>query len=279
MTDWGHYAAEVLAEMAAVSEPGPGVTRLPFTPEHRAVLDLLTRRMERAGMTVSLDDAGTLSGRLPGTGAGGTFYLGSHQDSVREGGAFDGMMGIILPLLALEKLQADGRRLPFDVELLAFADEEGVRFPTALIGSRALAGTIDPAILDMTDASGTTLGRAMRDFGLDPDRLAALARPRETALGFLECHIEQGPVLEQADEALGVVTAICGIERHQITVTGETGHAGTLPMTARRDALVGAAELVGEVHRMATQTPICAARWGRWTWRRTWSTRSRARCA
>jgi len=256
--DWGMRAAALLDRLAALSEPGPGVTRLPFTPQHRAAVDLLAKEMQAAGMATELDDAGTLVGRLPGTGqgngAGGTFYLGSHQDSVRGGGAFDGIMGVVLPLLAIATLREEGRHLPYGIELLAFADEEGVRFATALVGSRALAGAFDPAVLEMTDSDGTTLRRAMRDFGLEPDGIGALARPRDGALGFLECHIEQGPVLEQAGEALGVVTAICGIERHQVTLTGETGHAGTLPMGARRDALVGAAELVGAVHRLARDT-------------------------
>lgn len=247
-------AAERLAQLARCSAPGPGVTRLPFTAEHRSALDLLQGWMRQAGLTVSLDAAGTLVGRLDGPEGSGTFYLGSHQDSVREGGAYDGIMGVILPLLALEQLQAEGVGLPFSVELLAFADEEGVRFPTALLGPRALAGTFDTSVLDMTDDDGVTIRDAMRDFGLDPDRIAELQRPRQAALGYLETHIEQGPVLERKAEALGIVTAICGIERHPITVTGETGHAGTLPMQGRRDALVGAAALVGEVNRLAQET-------------------------
>lgn len=254
-TDWGAEAARRLTRLAACSEPGPGVTRLPFTPEHRAALDLLTGWMRQAGLVPSLDDAGTLVGRLEGPEGAGTFYLGSHQDSVREGGAYDGIMGVVLPILALEKLRQEGVTLPFAVEVLAFADEEGVRFPTALIGSRALAGTFDPAVLDMTDADGIPLRAALTGFGLDPDRIPELQRPRQAALGYLEAHIEQGPVLEAEGEALGAVTAICGIERHQITVTGETGHAGTLPMQGRRDALVGAAALVTEVNRLARATP------------------------
>ncbi|SIO47636.1 allantoate deiminase [Rhodovulum sp. ES.010] len=252
---WGAEAARRLARLAEVSEPGPGVTRLPFKPEHRAALDLLSGWIAEAGLSVTLDDAGTLVGRHEGPPGARTFYLGSHQDSVREGGAYDGIMGVVLPLLALEKLRRDGVSLPCAVEVLAFADEEGVRFPTALIGSRALAGSYDSAVLETADGDGVTLRAAMEDFGLDPDRIPELKRPRETALGFLETHIEQGPVLEAAGEALGVVTAICGIERHRITVTGKTGHAGTLPMAGRRDALVGAAALVEEVRRLALATP------------------------
>ena len=251
MTDWGALAALRLAELAKLSEPGPGVTRLPFTAEHREAVSLLARWMKEAGLAVRLDAAGTLAGRLDGPPGAGTFLMGSHQDSVREGGAFDGIMGVVLPVLALQRLREAGVALPFAVEVLAFADEEGVRFPTALIGPRALAGTFDPAVLGMTDAEGTTLRAAMEEFGLSPDGIPALRRPAGEVLGYLETHIEQGPVLEREGEALGVVTAICGIERHQLTLTGETGHAGTLPMAARRDALVGAAAIVTEVDRMA----------------------------
>ena len=254
MTDPGARAADRLAQLAGLSAPGPGVTRLPFTEHHRAALDLLRGWMEGAGLQVRLDDAGTLIGRLDGPEGAPTFLMGSHQDSVREGGAYDGIMGVVLPLLALERLRAEGVRLPFTVEILAFADEEGVRFPTALLGPRALAGTVDMGVLDMQDADGVTLRAAMEGFGLHPDAIPGLARPPAGIIGYLETHIEQGPVLERAGQALGVVTAICGIERHPITVTGQTGHAGTLPMEGRRDALVGAAALVAEVHRLAQST-------------------------
>ena len=253
--EWGAEAARRLAALAACSAPGPGVTRLPFTPEHRAALDLLSGWMRAAGLAVGLDAAGTLIGRRAGPPGVPTFLMGSHQDSVPEGGAYDGIMGVVLPLLALEKLAAEGAALPFAVELLAFADEEGVRFPTALIGPRALAGGFDTSVLEMTDVTGTTLREALRDFGLDPEAIAGLARDPASVLGYLETHIEQGPVLETAHEALGVVTAICGIERHPVVLTGETGHAGTLPMGPRRDALVGAARLVTEADRLARATP------------------------
>lgn len=255
MTDWGARAAAMLARLSHLSEPGPGVTRLPFTPEHRAALDLLKEWMETVGLAVTLDDAGTLVGCLDGPPGSGTFLMGSHQDSVREGGAYDGIMGVVLPLLALEKLKAEGVALTFAVEILAFADEEGVRFPTALVGSRALAGSYDSQVLDMCDANDVSLRTAMADFGLNPDGIGALKRDQDNVIGFLETHIEQGPVLEREDEAAGIVTAICGIERHQITVTGETGHAGTLPMEGRRDALVTAAAIVTELNRIAVATP------------------------
>ena len=252
--DPGNTAQAWLDRLAQCSLPGPGVTRLPFTQEHRAALDVLREMMHQAGLAVSLDDAGTLIGRLEGPEGAPTLLMGSHQDSVREGGAYDGIMGVVLPALALQNLRADGVSLPFAVEVLAFADEEGVRFPTALMGPRALAGSFDMAALELCDDDGVSLRRAMEDFGLSPDRLPALRRDPGQILGWVEIHLEQGPVLEHASARLGVVTAICGIERHGVTLRGQAAHAGTMPMALRRDALAGAAELVLAVEAMACET-------------------------
>lgn len=253
--DWGALAQGWLARLAQCSEPGPGVTRLPFTPEHRAALDVLTDLMTQAGLRVSLDAAGTLTGRLEGPRDAPVLLMGSHQDSVREGGAYDGIMGVVLPIVALMKLRADAIRLPFAVEVLAFADEEGVRFPTALMGPRALAGSFDMTALDMCDRVGTSLRAAMEGFGLAPDNLPRLKRDPTQVIGWIETHLEQGPVLEEASTRLGVVTAICGIERHSITLRGQAAHAGTMPMHLRRDALTGAAELTLAVEELARATP------------------------
>ncbi|WP_439562929.1 M20 family metallo-hydrolase [Roseinatronobacter sp.] len=253
-TNWGALAQHWLDRLAACSEPGPGVTRLPFTPEHRAALGVLTELMEQAGLAVHLDAAGTLIGRQDGPEGAPALLMGSHQDSVREGGAYDGIMGVVLPVLALMKLRQDGVALPFAVEVLAFADEEGVRFPTALMGPRALAGTFDMAALDLRDRDGISLRRAMEDFGLNPDALPALKRRRAQVLGWIEIHLEQGPVLEAAAQDIGIVTSICGIERHMITLTGTAAHAGTMPMHLRRDALAGAAELTLAAETLARET-------------------------
>ncbi|NBB99087.1 MAG: hydantoinase/carbamoylase family amidase [Alphaproteobacteria bacterium] len=253
-TDWGARAQHWLGRLAACSEPGPGVTRLPFTPEHRAALAVLTELMQQAGLSVRLDAAGTLIGRMEGPEGAPTLLMGSHQDSVREGGAYDGIMGVVLPVLALQKLRADGHELSFPVEVLAFADEEGVRFPTALMGPRALAGTFDMTALDLQDRDGITLRRAMEDFGLTPHALPGLQRAPSQILGWVEIHLEQGPVLEAAAQDIGIVTSICGIERHMITLTGKAAHAGTMPMHLRRDALAGAAELTLAAESLARET-------------------------
>lgn len=253
--NWGDLAAERLAQIAEISDPSghAGVTRLPFTAHHKLALAMIRQWMDAARLKVHMDASGTLIGRREGPPGAPTFLIGSHQDSVREGGAFDGIMGVALGCLALEKLATESQTLPFAVEILAFADEEGVRFPTALMGPRALAGTFDPAVLDMTDRDGISLGDAMKDFGAAPHLVPGLARPRGDILGYLEAHIEQGPILEDAGEALGVVTAICGIERHHVVFHGETGHAGTLPMRGRRDALVGAAAVITQVNEMGCE--------------------------
>jgi len=260
--DVGARAAAMLAEAAEISEPGPGVTRLPFTAEHARAAEMIEGWMRDAGLETRRDAAATIIGRREGTDPGaGTLLLGSHQDSVKNGGAFDGMMGVLLPILAVDML--GGRPLPFAVEIVAFADEEGVRFPTALLGPRALAGTFDPGVLDLEDRDGTSLRSALADFGGDPDGLAGLARDPEDVIGFIETHIEQGPVLEAEDLSVGIVTAICGIERHEVAITGRAAHAGTSPMDLRHDALAAAAELVGAVERVCRETENAVGTVGR----------------
>lgn len=244
-----------LDDAARHSQPGPGVTRLFCSDEHRAVLELIADWMRQAGLTPELDASGNLVGRNERARQGErTLIMGSHQDTVAEGGKYDGMLGVALPLQALQALEEAGTELPYGVEVVAFGDEEGTRFQSTLIGSRALAGTLDPESLKARDADGVTLGEALKAFGGNPQEIPQLARRPEAVIGFVEVHIEQGPVLEQRDHALGVVTALTGIERHRMVVTGKAGHAGTTPMPGRRDALVGAAEMVVEADRILNAT-------------------------
>lgn len=244
-----------LDEAAAFSRPGPGVTRLFCSEEHRQVLELIGDWMRQAGLEPSLDASGNLVGRNPRAIAGEkTLILGSHQDTVTEGGKYDGMLGVALPLMALQEIKDQGVELPYGVEVVAFGDEEGTRFQSTLIGSRALAGTLDDESLAALDAEGISVAEAIQAFGGDPAAIPDIARSPEQVLGFVEVHIEQGPVLESRDHAVGVVTALTGIERQRITVTGKAGHAGTTPMAGRRDALVGAAEMVVEADRLLQAT-------------------------
>lgn len=250
--DTGDELMRRLDAIAEFSEPGPGVTRRPFTEEHRRAAAMIEDWMERAGMSVRIDAAGTIVGRREGPPGSRTLLVGSHQDTIRSGGKYDGMFGIALPVMVLECLQKTD--LPCSVEVLAFADEEGVRFPTALMGPRTLAGTFNEADLSGKDRDGTVLADALKDFGGDPENLAANRREPAEILGYAEVHIEQGPVLESKGLAVGVVTAICGIERWTIEVEGQAAHAGTTPMDLRRDAFAGAAEIALEVERYCRAT-------------------------
>lgn len=247
----GQYIMTWLDEASRFSQPGPGVTRMFLTREHRQLLDWLGEKAAGLGLQHWIDDSGNCVIRRPADAADArTLILGSHQDTVREGGKYDGMLGVALPLAAL----ADLPSLPFHVDVVAFGDEEGTRFNSTLVGSSALAGCFDSGMLERSDESGVTMQQALRDFGLRPERIPSLARNRDAVLGFVEVHIEQGPVLERHGLPVGVVTAMTGIERHLVTVHGKAGHAGTTPMDLRQDALVKAAQIVTFVDRLCRCT-------------------------
>ncbi len=254
----GVIGAEIMAraeEISAFSEDGPGVTRRFVTTEHRAASNLIMEWMRDAGMTAHLDAVGNTVGRYEGAEAGlPALLMGSHQDTVRHGGRYDGMLGVILPISCVKALNARGERLPFAIEIYAFGDEEGLRFHSTLLGSHALSGTFDREALASRDEDGITLDAAMRDFGLDPDAIAALERRPEDVLAFVETHIEQGPVLEAKDLPVGIVTAIAHGSRLAVTIQGEAGHAGTVPMGGRRDALTAASEAILAVERLCGET-------------------------
>jgi allantoate deiminase len=244
-------------ELAAVSETPGALTRTCFTPEQARAADLIMGWMREDGLDAHMDEIGNVIGRYEGTTPGlPTLMIGSHYDTVRNAGKWDGPLGIVAGLECVACLAREGVRLPYALEVIGFVDEEGVRFASTLLGSRAVAGTFDAAALAMRDDAGTTLREAMQDFGLDPQRLDRAARRRGDVLAYLELHIEQGPVLEAEDLPLGIVTAISGASRFLITLEGEAGHAGTVPMDLRRDALAGAAECVLAVEK------LCGARQG-----------------
>ncbi|WP_428377685.1 allantoate amidohydrolase [Lichenicoccus sp.] len=244
-----HDPASLLGRLDTLARctDGAGVlTRLYLTPAHEAAIRLARGWMQQAGLATRLDAAATLVGRLEGSDPDArTLLIGSHLDTVPDAGRYDGALGILAGLAALERLRDRDIRLPFAVELLAFGDEEGVRFARTLTGSRACAGTLDAALhLASHDAEGITLRDALSAFGCDPDRLGDAAYRPDRVIAYLEPHIEQGPVLEQAALPLGVVTAINAASRFIVTVCGEAGHAGTVPMDSRRDALATAAEMI-----------------------------------
>ena len=243
---------------------GPGLTRLYLSPAHADAVRMVSGWMRDAGLAVRLDAAATLIGERAGLRADAPMLLmGSHIDTVRDAGRYDGAFGVLAGLAALELLREQGVVLPFAVRLLAFGDEEGVRFPATLTGSRALAGTLDAGRqCAALDADGVSLGQALAAFGGDPAGLAAAA-VSPPPLGFVELHIEQGPVLQAAGLAVGVVSAINGAGRYRITVTGEAGHAGTVPMAVRRDALAAAAEMLVAIRRIGAGIDAVTATVGR----------------
>jgi allantoate deiminase len=228
-------AATVLercARLGEVSEEPGRLVRRFATPAMREANELVGGWMREAGLEVRIDAAGNLIGRREGGPR--TLMLGSHLDTVIDAGRYDGPLGVVGAIAVVERLP----ELPFAVEVVGFSDEEGVRYPTAFLGSTALAGSFRPEWLELRDADGVSLAEALRQFGGDPDQIAA----RDDLLGYCELHIEQGPVLERRGAPVGVVTAITGQTQAELTFRGEAGHAGTVPMGDRRDALAAAAE-------------------------------------
>ncbi len=198
---------------------------------------------------------GNVVGRLKAAADAPVLLTGSHYDTVRNAGKYDGRLGIVLPIAVAAALKRDGVQLPFTLEIIAFAEEEGVRFGSTYLGSSALAGRFDGSALDRKDETGATLADALGTSGADPATISALARDPAKLLGYVEVHIEQGPVLLDAGLPLGVVTAIAGNVRRLVTVTGTAGHAGTVPMTLRRDAAAAAAEMILAVERRCATAP------------------------
>ena len=238
--------------LARCSEQPGGLTRVYLSPEQRAANTLVLEWMRDAGMQMRLDAIGNVVGRYEGERPGlPCLMLGSHLDTVRDAGKYDGMLGVITAIECVACLSARKARLPFAVEVVGFADEEGVRFNATLLGSSAVAGRFDRANLDRTDAAGKTMREALSEFGLDPDAIPTAARRPGEVLAYAELHIEQGPVLEAEGLPVGVVTAINGGNRYAIELFGMAGHAGTVPMRLRRDALAAAAECVLAVERIA----------------------------
>lgn len=251
----GARAQRMIDALAAISADPDRLTRLYLTPEHRRAADLVGEWMTAAGLATRLDAAGTMRGALPpgrsGKSANKALLIGSHIDTVIDAGRYDGNLGVVAGILAVEVLKARGIQLPFGLEILAFGDEEGVRFPVTLTSSAVAAGVFDPSALNAADEAGTTLGEALKAFGTDPARLSGEAYDRPGVLGYLEVHIEQGPVLEASNEPLGVVSAIASQSRHRVRIRGEAGHAGTVPMAMRHDALTAAAEIILEIEATA----------------------------
>ena len=242
--------------LASFSEDESMLTRTFLTPQHRAAAEQVMEWMRSAGMTASLDAIGNAVGRYEGTKPNApALLIGSHLDSVRNAGRYDGPLGVLTAIACVGALKDAGERFPFAIEVLGFGDEEGVRFQSTLLGSRAVAGTFDRSVLDRRDAAGITMRDALMAFGLDPAKIGSVARKRDAVVGYVELHIEQGPVLEAENLPVGVVSSINGVTRATIEITGKAGHAGTVPMALRQDALVTAAEIILAIEARAKENP------------------------
>jgi allantoate deiminase len=258
-----HRAILECRRIATMTEEPGRITRRFLTPPMLKVHTHLRERMEALRMTVRLDAAGNLRGLWQPEGGGNRrLVLGSHVDTVPDAGAFDGVLGV---MLALEWVDiAQGLALPLPIEVIAFSEEEGVRFGVPFLGSRAVAGHFDAALLALKDAEGVSVEEAIRAFGLDPTQMEDAALD-DNALGFVEIHIEQGPVLEDEGLSVAAVTAIAGQTRIALTFAGQANHAGTTPMRLRRDALAAAAEWIAAVEAAGQSTDGLVATVGRVT--------------
>lgn len=257
-------AEEVVARckrLAAFSEDRGSTRRTFLSPPMRDCHLEITSWLSALSADVNIDAAGNLRGFYAGADVNAPrLVLGSHLDTVPDAGAYDGVLGVVVAVAILEAL--DGRKLPFGIEVVGFSEEEGVRFGRPFIGSRALVGRVDDKLLNQRDADGISIRAAIEKFGLNASEIPRAAL-REDALGYLEFHIEQGPVLESLGRGLGVVEAIAGQNRMVFTFLGRSNHAGTTPMHLRRDAIAAAAEWIGAVENTAKSEPGLVATVGR----------------
>jgi allantoate deiminase len=270
MSEATQLLVSMLEELGHLTDEPGRLTRTFLSPAMQRANRLVGDCMAAAGLAVKVDSVGNLIGRkeadvrTPLDGVRGrrqatplhskTLLLGSHLDTVRDAGRFDGPLGVLLPIVALAELKVRGVKLPFAVEVLGFSEEEGVRFASAYLGSEGYTGRLKPATLALRDADGVSVEQALQDFNGGKFSLPKAAHRRSDLLGYVEVHIEQGPVLEARKLAVGVVSAIAGQSRFKLTWTGKAGHAGTTPMHLRRDALAGAAEFALAAEKLARNT-------------------------
>ncbi|MBW8685285.1 M20 family metallo-hydrolase [Chitinophaga rhizophila] len=257
MENYLHRANNILTrvrDLACISEETHCITRTFGSPAFVSGCRKVLSWMQEAGLEARIDNIGNVRGRWNcGQPGARTFVIGSHIDTVRNAGCFDGPLGVIIGLDLISRMQEEHVQLPFNIELIAFSDEEGVRFHTTYLGSNTVAGTFQPSLLDKTDNNGITLREAIKTIGGDPEKLQADAIPAEDWMGYFEIHIEQGPVLYEDKLPIAIVHSISGQQRARITFKGIPGHAGTVPMDRRHDALCGAAAFILAAEQYALQ--------------------------
>ncbi|MGE0563916.1 MAG: allantoate amidohydrolase [Pseudolabrys sp.] len=258
----GARAVAMIEALGTISAEPDRLVRLFLTPEHRRAADLVAGWMREAGLQVSEDALGTVRGRMgEDLGDGCRLLIGSHIDTVIDAGKYDGPLGVIAGIIAADEIRK--RKVPVAIDVLAFGDEEGSRFPSTLSSSSAVAGVFETAMLGFADRDGVTFADALKSYGKSTSDIAAAAYKVSDVAGYIEIHIEQGPRLEAAQQPLGVVTGIVGQTRLKVTVGGEAGHAGTVPMELRHDALAGAAAMILAVEAIARQHGDMVATVGR----------------
>jgi hydantoinase/carbamoylase family amidase len=252
------FGARILAmadQLAQWSEMEDGLTCTYFSKAHKAVAEQLRQWMRAAGLEAQVDAVGNVVGRYASAApAARTLLVGSHYDTVPNGGHYDGRLGVLTALVVAENLVRAKKQLPFHLEVIAFSEEEGVRFAAPYIGSSAVAGHFNAALLQRSDSQGVSLGAVLHEQNVDLGMIEKLARRPDSLRGYLEVHIEQGPQLIERDLPVGIVTSIAGVVRSRITIEGVAGHAGTVPMTLRHDAAAAAAEIVLAVERRCAAT-------------------------
>ncbi|MDP0494302.1 MAG: M20 family metallo-hydrolase [Fusobacterium sp. JB021] len=238
-----------LDKLGEITIEGEGVTRISFTKEHKKANKFIGDIMKENGLEVREDNAGNMIGEYFSKNKNAkTLVIGSHQDSVKNGGKYDGPLGIILPIISFGEYLKEEKELPYNVKIISFGDEEGIRFAMPFISSSIIAGTFDHENLNRVGIYNKTLGEALKDFGGDPTRLNE--DKIDDISDFLEIHIEQGPILFNENTSLGIVNAIQGFKRYEVNIFGEAGHSGTIPMDMRYDAGVGASEIVYKLNEL-----------------------------
>lgn len=245
---------DALSRIGRIAETG--VCRLALSKEDKLAVEVVAGWMQEAGMTTRIDHFGNLIGRLEGMNpAAKLLMIGSHIDSQPYGGRFDGPIGVLGGIEVVQTLVEQNIKPECPIEVVAFCDEEGARFNKGLFGSRGILGNVEPEELERTDKDGVTRRQALLDFGCDPSRFAESVYPEGTIGAYLEMHIEQGPLLDTLNKPVGIVTGISGPLWLTVEVTGFAGHAGSVPMAMRQDALLGAAKIILALNQIASQDP------------------------
>ncbi|GAA0736450.1 M20 family metallo-hydrolase [Clostridium oceanicum] len=245
----GEIVFNKLQELGKITSSEEGVTRFFLTKEHKKANKLLKTWMEDAGLKVKVDNVGNIVGEYRSAFENApTLVMGSHQDTVKNGGKYDGALGIVLPIVVFKDFIKKVKTLPYNFKIIGFGDEEGGRFGTIYLGSKAVVGTFDYELLNEIDDDGVRLKEALENFGVEGNKIEE-SKIKEKVDGYLEVHIEQGPVLEDANIPVGIVKGIVGCHIYNFTFEGMAGHAGTVPMDLRKDAGVGVCSTVVEIEK------------------------------